>query len=687
MIRILMAVVAMLGAVVVPAVDLTVEYEIEVELDPETHKLYGSERLRWVNNAEVATDELWFHLYLNAFANDQTTFLRGVGRGTLRGNSEVERQWGWTRIRSLRLADGQDLLGSLTFERPDDGNEHDHTVARLALDYPVEPGASVELLLEFEAQLPRVIARTGWAGQFHLVGQWFPKLGVYEPAGRGGRIEAGWNCHQFHPATEFYADFGRYRVQVTVPEDYVVAASGVQLEQREVAEGVSRKRVHTFTADRVHDFAWCAAPESLMAEIEADFDPGRDVPAGWLSQAQKTLGMSAAELELPPVHLRLLVPRSQLGLGDRMVRGARLAIAWYGLYYGPFPHPQLTVVSPPPGAEEAAGMEYPTFITSGGSRLLEYPPFSWLSVNETVTVHEFGHQYFQGLLASNEFEQAWLDEGFTSYSETSCMAAIAEHGLVPEIKISNPWASKRLQWARRQTPLQIDQRAWRFRTRDDYGLASYTKTALTLKTLEGLLGPEVFARALRSYADEWRFRHPTGEDFFAAMNAAAGEDLGWFFDQAIRGDATVDWGIARVRQRAVAPIAGAEWREGEWVDVEEDDIEAEEETSGDDTTWRIRLDVVRRGEFVGPVEILLVYADGSEQRRVWDGRDRWTRYEFEALERLTSVAVDPDGVWALEGRRADNYWRDEPDPDEAAKKTWWAAAAIKFLTLTATPWS
>ena len=233
MIRILMAAVAVLGATVVCAVDLPVEYEISVELDPQTHRLRGTESIRWTNLAGEATDELWFHLYLNAFANDHTTFMRGLGRGTLRRGSEIERGWGWTRILTLRLADGRDILGDLTFERPDDGNEHDFTVARIALGYPVEPGASVELVLEFEAQLPRVIARTGWAGQFHLVGQWFPKLGVFESADRSGSTEAGWNCHQFHPASEFYADFARYRVQITVPEDFIVAASGVQLEQRD----------------------------------------------------------------------------------------------------------------------------------------------------------------------------------------------------------------------------------------------------------------------------------------------------------------------------------------------------------------------------------------------------------------------------------------------------------------------
>ncbi len=667
------------------AYEFPVDYDISVELDPQTHRLQGSETIRWTNAGGVATSELWFHLYLNAFAGDRTTFMRGMGDGTLRGGRELERQWGWTQLISLRTEDGVDLLPNLVFERPDDGNLEDFTVARVLLKRPVEPGASVTVDVVFEAQLPRVIARTGWAGDFHLVGQWFPKLGVYEAAGHGGRAEAGWNCHQFHPSTEFYSDFGRYRVQLTVPEDYVVGATGVQMDERTVAEGTARKRTLTFTADRVHDFAWCAAPADLMAVIESDFDPGRDVPAPWLQRAQSLLYLSAAELELPPVHLRLLVPHTQIELADRMLRGARLGMAWYGLLYGAYPFPQLTLVSPPPGAEEAAGMEYPTFITTGATKLLEYPPVSWLSINEGVTVHEFGHQYFQGMLASNEFEEAWLDEGLNTYADTSCMEAITNDGLVPEVRISGSWATKRLSWALGNSPLQVDREAWTFRTRRDYGTASYKKTALALKTLEGLLGPDVFARAMRLYVDTWRFRHPTGDDFRAAISESAGEDLGWFFAQALEGDAIVDWAIEDVVHRETTPPEGMMWDGGRWVEPK--DGAGIDDAAGEPQSWDIHADIMRRGDFRGPVEVLFLFDEGREERRLWDGQDRWVRFEFSSSERLVAVVVDPEGVWALEGKRRNNYWRDQPDSTAASHHLWWATAAMRLMALAVQPWS
>jgi hypothetical protein len=595
--------------------------------------------------------------------------------------------WGWIRIVSLKRDNGDDLLPGLTFERPDDGNPEDFSVARILLDRPVEPGASVTLNVMFEARLPRLMARTGWAGEFHLVGQWFPKLGVFEEAGHGGRIEAGWNCHQFHPSTEFYADFGRYRVAVTVPGDFVVGATGALMEEREITEGRAGKRRLTFAADRVHDFAWCAAPSDLMAVVESDFDPGRDVPAVWLERAHILLGLSSADLELPPVHLRLLLPQTQVKLADRMMRAARLGIAWYGLYYGAYPYPQLTLVSPPPTAEGAAGMEYPTFVTTGASKLMEWPPMSWVGVNESVTIHEFGHQYFQGMLASNEFEQAWLDEGLNTYAETSCLEAITNDGLVPEIRISAPLAFLRLSWASRTDPLRVDRPAWTFRTGDDYGMASYDKAALSLKTLEGLLGPGVFARAMRSYVEAWSFRHPTGEDFREVFSEVAGEDLGLFFDQAFEGDAFVDWAVADVFQREKTRPEGWAWVDGRWVLEASDSSTTADAGPAGAKVWEIQADIMRRGDFRGPVEILFHFSGGREERRVWNGRERWVRYEFEAPERLDSVVVDPDGIWVLEGTRADNYWRDQPDWRQAARRLWWVRGVMSLATLGVQPWS
>ena len=667
-------------AAAVPSSWAAESYEMLVTLDAENHRLSGQQWIRWTNSSDTATDELWWHLYLNAFANPRTTFMGGLGKGTLRGKDNLgDKKWGWVRITGMRLVDGTDLLPTLEFERPDDGNPEDFSVARVVLPEVVPPGAAVEIETSFEAQLPTVIARTGFAGDFHMVGQWYPKLGVFDGA-------TGWNCHQFHANSEFFADFGYYRVTINVPSGWVVAATGMEITRMEVPNDPSRGLQVVYAADRVHDFAWTTAPETLMAEVKADFEPGRDVPPQWLAEASDRLGLSAAELELAPIRLKLLLPLSQLGLRDRILRASRLGIAWYGLWYGPYPYPELTIVSPPPDALEAGGMEYPTFITAGARRLSTVPPRSWLSGPEEVTIHEFGHQYFQGMLASNEFEQAWLDEGLNSYAEAACMASVREHDLapnLPRVPRDWPWIMERMAMAARGTQVVIDQRAWDYRTRREYFSASYTKTAIALRTLEGLIGAERFARAMRTYFQRFQFDHPSGDDFFDTFSEAAGEDLSWFFDQAFGSDAVPDFGVLAVRQRRPPTGAGYSWDGESWgLDqaVEEDAAEA-------GGSWQVRVDLGRKGEFVGPVEVELGWDDGSRERRTWDGTARWVRWSIEADQRLSSVVVDPEGVWALETRRRDNYWADEGSSRVACRSLWWVSEALQLLGLAPMPWS
>ncbi len=634
------------------AVELEVaNYDIEVVLDEVNHRILGVERIRWTNTSGVATDELYFHLYLNAFAGSRTTFMRELGWRSLRGRSQGGDGWGWTRIDTLRLADGTDLLAGLEFVRPDDDNPDDFSVARVQLPEAVRAGGVVELEIEFEAQLPWIIARTGFVGEFHLVGQWFPKLAVFEG-------EAGWNCHQFHASSEFFADFGSYRVEMTIPEDWVVGATGIEVGNRVAGDG---SRTVSYRADRVHDFAWSTAPPDLMEVFVTDFEPSRDVPMVWLERARRLLGVSSADLELRPLRLRFLVPRSQSALVPRMVRAARLSVAWFGLHYGPFPYPQLTIVSPPDGAEEAGGMEYPTFITTGADRLDAFPPYSWSPDIESVTAHEFGHQYFQGMVASNEFERGWLDEGVTTYAENSCIRDIMNDGLAPEIRPHSVWASMRVAPAIPDIPVTIARSSWSYRNRWVYFLASYGKMAVAMRTIEGLIGPQAMARGMRDYFSTFRFQHPTGRDLQAVLSEAAGQDLSWFFDQAVFADSTPDWGVMSVDHFRSPLVDGFYWNGSAW------DVATGDGDDGDD--WSIDLRFVRRGDFVGPVVFELTWADGSTERRVWDGADRWASLQLESPQRLLQVVVDPDGVWALETKRADNYWRAEPGAVD--HPLWW----------------
>jgi hypothetical protein len=232
-------------------------------------------------------------------------------------------------------------------------------------------------------------------------------------------------------------------------------------------------------------------------------------------------------------------------------------------------------------------------------------------------------------------------------------------------------------------PFTIDRRAWQHRTRHEYYTASYAKTALALRTLEGLIGERDFARAMRAYFERFRFRHPTGDDFFATFSEVTGDDLTWFFDQAIGSDSVVDWSVLRVRNRPVSKPEGLSWDGSGWEEIAEPAME--EDTS--EGEWMITVEIGRRGDFTGPVEVELVFDDASRERRSWDGMDRWIRWSMARKHKLARVVVDPDGVWALETRRRDNYWADEPSHDTARRSLWWVADVLQALALGHLPWS
>ncbi|MEY2786770.1 MAG: hypothetical protein RL277_2982, partial [Planctomycetota bacterium] len=194
------------------------DYRIAVRVEPEQRSLDGKLSLTWTNPSKDDIYDLWFHAYWNAFANNRSTHLTESG-GELRGVKLAD-EWGWLQVRGVRVGGG-DSLAKLEWMAPDDGNKDDKTVFRIKLTEPLKRGESVTVEIDWTARIPRVRRRTGQKDDFLFMAHWFPKLGVYETGN-------GWNCHQFHATTEFFADYGSYDVTIDLPERYAgrIGASG-----------------------------------------------------------------------------------------------------------------------------------------------------------------------------------------------------------------------------------------------------------------------------------------------------------------------------------------------------------------------------------------------------------------------------------------------------------------------------
>ncbi|MBA3464457.1 MAG: M1 family metallopeptidase [Deltaproteobacteria bacterium] len=607
-------------------------YKIDARLDVVKHQITATQTLTWTNWGASAVDKLPFHLYLNAFKNESTLFMRSA-RGVNRIKEVAPDGWGWIHVDSVTYA-GADLTGKLVV-----GTEE--SVAELTLPAPVEPGATIKLDMKFTAQLPEVIARTGYKGEFHLVGQWFPKIGVRIGAPGAER----WECQPFHAFTEFFADFGVYDVSLTVPSTYVVAATGVLTTATETPGGT---RTLVYHAEDVHDFVWMADPYMDMISAQAKVEDGT-------------------------VEVRVLARPEQAEFAQRHLEAAVGAIQFFSAWFVPYPWPIMTIVDPPMDAGAAAGMEYPTLVTTGGDGVFARPG---LRMPEYVTVHEVGHNWFQGILASNEPIEAWLDEGVNEWADAKVMAAmygartsgVDWMGWQAEVAALRRWYVDDPS----SLPSPIATAAHAFVDEKTWGMQTYVTTARALATLEQHVGPTKFAEAMKAYAQAWAFKHPTGRDLFESLGSKLGEDLTWFFGPVWQSVGGIKLGIRSAWCRRAHPARGVFGSGASRKLVTE--------TEAPDTgSYVCEVVVTNTGTMHVPVDLELKFADGSTQRLHWDdkGTGAWERFVVERSTPLVEVWIDPDNKIQLDSPVSHHY---RLDGDGAASTR--AAAWVSSVTQT-----
>ncbi|MGM0478208.1 MAG: M1 family metallopeptidase [Bacteroidota bacterium] len=515
-------------------------YEIEVELNDSNHMLNGKEQIEYVNHSPDTLRYIYFHLWPNAYKNDQTALaqqLRASGNEVLTQSTSADRGY----IDSLNFhIDGEQVNWSFDEEHID--------IAKIHLQEPLLPGESCTIATPFRVKIPSGnISRLGHIGESYQITQWYPKPAVYD--------REGWHEMPYLNQGEFYSEYGSFDVSITLPENYVVGATGdlqtaeekqfleqkaSETEEKIAAYNAKKNRVERnpgdeyppssekmktirYTQKNVHDFAWFADKryEVLSGEVELPHS-GRKV---------KTWAM--------------FTPRN-MGLWQDAVEYINDGTFYYSKWNGDYPYNQVTAVDGTISA--GGGMEYPnvTVIGNAGNA----------TALETVIVHEVGHNWFYGIFGSNERDHGWMDEGLntlnevryfmTKYPENEALAETVPffnfHGL--NYHDRNDLLYRAVQAIGEDQPIETHSKCFQSA---NYGLVMYQKTGLVFEYMRHYLGNEKFDRIMQHYFDEFAFKHPQPADLRRIFEKHADGDVSWLFDDFLNTTKRIEARLGRVQ--------------------------------------------------------------------------------------------------------------------------------------------
>ncbi len=449
---------------------------INVSLNDSAKTLDGYIRIQYINHSPDSLSFIWFHVWPNAYKNDLTAFsdqLLENGRTDFYFEGEDKRGY------INRLDFKVDKQAATTEDHP----QH-QDIIKLVLPKPLPPGGETSIETAFHVQLPFNFSRGGYIGQSFQVTQWYPKPAVYD--------HKGWHEMPYLDQGEFYSEFGNYDVQVSLPESYVVAATGKRVSES-VNDSVKTVR---FQQESVHDFAWFADKDFAIQHDTLRL-PGKtiDVYAYYNKANEKDWKNSLSYI--------------------------KAAVLTKSAWLGEYPYDIVSIVERP--GPNNGGMEYPT-ITLVGNPHEE-------SELDQVIYHEIGHNWFYGILASNEREHPWMDEGMNSYYDNRYVTTIQQKKEDKPGFIANRMPSgfepedmllETMIRLKKDQPIETRSENFSFL---NYGLVAYRKTALWLIKLEAELGQPLFDSVMRTYYERWKFKHPYPEDFRAVAEEVSGRNL------------------------------------------------------------------------------------------------------------------------------------------------------------------
>ena len=575
-----------------------VNYVINVSLDDSAHELTGDVTITYINHSPHDLDSLYFHLWPNAYGSLNTALAK---QQRLHGKLDFH----FSKPEERGFIDRLDFHVDATATRLKQTADPD--IAVLYLNETLRSGSRIAVTTPFRVKIPKAFSRMGRDGHQYQITQWYPKPAVFD--------RDGWHPMPYLDQGEFYADVGSFEVNITLPSNYVVAATGNLKnadELRWLKERARETQSRMKSVIKSPDFDREAFPPSSARTKTLRYTEKNIIDFAWF--ADKRYHVMLDSVSLPSGHQVMtwgFFTDAESHLWKNAAAYVKTAVGHYSNWVGEYPYDNCTAVQ---GALLAgAGMEYPTITVIGqiGSAV----------ALENVIAHEVGHNWFQGMLATNEHIYAWMDEGINSYYEQRYMETVghfqkrtAPRGNfldIGQFSTALLFDMAAMQMDRLRGAPAIESYPGHF-TQIEYGVLVYGKAASAMRYLAAYLGQAQFDFMMQDFFDTWKFKHPTPKDMRQFFEMKSGSDLGWFFDGVIASRGQVDYGIAHIQLQDA------------------------------DDTYRVTLK--NHGDIASPVQLGWIVAD-QEVGTFWlAGFHRDTSVTITAPLGATHLQLDPQAV-------------------------------------------
>jgi len=480
-----------------------VDYTMEVEMDVDTFNYSGTQQIIYTNNSPDTLQNVFFHLYFNAFQPGSEMDVRS--RTIADPDSRV-----MNRIQNLAPED-QGFLNVLNLTQ--DGEKLkttlSGTILEVELKKPILSGEQTTFEMNFEGQVPLNVRRSGKNSSEGVVlsmAQWYPKLAEYD--------FEGWHADPYI-GREFHGVWGNFDLKLTIDNSYIVGGTGYLQNEKDIKivpvnKKKKRKNTNTwhFVAPNVHDFTWAADPDYIHDKLQIENGP----MLHFYYKSTMAEEYQKRWRDLQPITAKLM--------------------AFFNENIGVYPYKQYSVIQGGDG-----GMEYGMCTLITGERSFE----SLVG----VTSHELAHTWFQFLMATNEGKHPWMDEGFTEYI---CTMAEVDVMNIDEQKYFERAYKRYVRYALSGFEQPQSTHADRYEYNAAYSTSSYVKGAIFLRQLKYIIGEKAFRKTLHDYFNSWSFKHPTPNDFIRCAEKASGLELDWYLTDWTRTDNVIDYGIKSVEK-------------------------------------------------------------------------------------------------------------------------------------------